>query len=92
MVIRGAIEAAKDSGVEPGVYSTPLQWRRIMGDEAPGVPVWSAGADSLDSAAGYCSTRGFGGGPVAMVQLLPNPLDTNVVCPGAGAVGRYFAP
>ncbi len=92
VVVRGAIAAATDSGVEAGIYSTPSQWARIMGDEAPGVPVWSAGAPGVEAVGTYCATRGFGGGPVAMVQILPSPLDTNVVCPGAGPISRYFAP
>jgi len=91
VVIRGAIDGVRAHGKEPGIYSTPLQWGRIAGDEAPGLPVWSAGANGFESVGRYCTQRGFGGGPVAFVQLLPGQYDPNVACPGAGPSSRYFA-
>jgi hypothetical protein len=91
VVLRGAIDAVREAGMDVGIYGTPYQYRKIMGDEQPGVPVWTAGADGLGSVADYCQTRGFGGGPVAMVQLLPGQFDPNLACPGAGPMSRYFS-
>ncbi|CAA9253230.1 MAG: hypothetical protein AVDCRST_MAG50-2287 [uncultured Acidimicrobiales bacterium] len=91
VVIRGAIDGVRAHGKEPGLYSTPLQWGRIAGSEAPGLPVWSAGADGLGNVGRYCLQRGFGGGPVAFVQLLPGQFDPNVACHGAGPSSRYFS-
>ena len=90
VVIRGAIEAVRSAGMEVGIYSTPYQWKKIAGAEAPGVPVWTAGAANLDAAALYCIDRGFGGGPAVLVQLLPEQFDFNLACPGAGPASRYF--
>jgi hypothetical protein len=91
VVLRGAIDGLTEAGMGAGIYSTPYQFRKIMGDEQPGVPVWAAGAPSPDSVGDYCANRGFGGGPVALVQLLPQQFDQNVACPGAGPASRYFA-
>ncbi len=91
IVIRGAIDAAREAGMGVGIYSTPFQYRKLTGDEQAQVPVWSAGAPGIEAVAEYCATRGFGGGPVAIVQMRPGQYDPNVACPGAGAMSRYFA-
>jgi len=90
VVLRGAVDAARAAGVEVGIYSTPYQFNRIAGGEQFGVPVWSAGAPGFEAAARYCVDRSFGGGPVAIVQLLPGQFDPNLACPGAGPMSRYF--
>ncbi len=90
IVLRGAIDAVREAGLEPGIYSTPFQFQKLMGDEQPGLPVWTAGANGLPAVAEYCVTRGFGGGPVALVQLLPGQYDPNIACPGSGSMARYF--
>jgi hypothetical protein len=90
VVLRGAIDGVREAGLEVGIYSTPYQFRKLMGAEQPGVPVWTAGANGLGAVAGYCQAKGFGGGPVALVQLLPGQFDPNLACPGAGPLSRYF--
>jgi hypothetical protein len=90
VVLRGGIDAARAAGVDVGIYSTPYQFNRIAGGEHFGVPVWSAGAAGWEAAARYCVERSFGGGPVAIVQLLPGQYDPNLTCPGAGPMSRYF--
>jgi hypothetical protein len=90
VVLRGAVDAIREAGMDVGVYSTPYQYGRIAGGEVLGVPVWSAGAPGFEAAASYCVERSFGGGPVALVQLLPGQFDANLACSGAGATGRYF--
>jgi hypothetical protein len=90
VVLRGAVDAARAAGVDVGIYSTPYQYNRIAGGENMGVPVWSAGAPGFEAAAQYCVSRSFGGGPVALVQLLPGQLDPNLACSGAGPMSRYF--
>ena len=81
----------REAGLDVGIYSTPYQYRKLTGDEQAQVPVWTAGANGLGDVATYCQTRGFGGGPVALVQLLPVQFDRNVACPGAGPMSRYFS-
>jgi hypothetical protein len=90
VVLRGAIDAVREHGLGVGVYSTPLQYNRIMGGEVTGVPVWSAGAAGFANAFRYCDERSFGGGKVAFVQLLPGQFDPNIACPGAGPLATYF--
>jgi len=90
VVVRGAIDAVRQAGKEPGIYSTPYQWKTIAGDFAPGVPVWIAGSPNLSAAPGWCR-RSFAGGPVVMVQTLPVVFDENHTCPGHGPVRRFFA-
>ena len=91
VVLRGAIDAVREAGLDVGIYSTPYQFRKLMGDEQPQVPVWTAGADGLGDVAPYCANKGFGGGPAVIVQLLPGQYDPNVACPGAGPLRHYFA-
>ena len=91
VVIRGAIDAAREAGLAVGIYSTPYQYSKITGDEQAQVPVWSAGAPGPEAVGEYCTTRGFAGGPVVLVQLRPGQFDPNFACPGAGPMSRYFA-
>jgi hypothetical protein len=90
VVLRGAIDAVRHNGLDAGVYSTPYQYNKIMGGEVTGLPVWTAGADGTGNVARYCAEKAFGGGPVALVQLLPGRFDPNFACPGAGPMGRFF--
>jgi hypothetical protein len=90
VVIRGAIDAASERGLGAGLYSTPYQFGRIAGAETPRLPVWTAGAPGFESGPRYCAEKGFGGGPVVLVQFLPGQFDPNIACPGAGPLGRYF--
>jgi len=90
VVLRGAIDAVREAGMEVGIYSTPYQFRKIMGDEQPMVPVWTAGANGAEAVASYCANKGFGGGPAVIVQLLPGQFDPNFACPGAGPLRKYF--
>lgn len=90
VVIRGAMEALRAAGKDIGVYSTDYQWRKIAGGFAPGLPVWVAGAPNMAQAPRWCQ-RTFGGGQVVMVQTIPVRFDENIVCEGAGPIGRYFS-
>ncbi len=90
VVLRGAIDGIREAGMEVGIYSTPYQYGKIMGGETPQVPVWTAGAPDLGAVARYCADKGFGGGPVVIVQLRPQQFDPNLACPGAGPLGHYF--
>jgi hypothetical protein len=94
-VVRGAIEGLQSAGRSVGLYSTPLQWDEIVGAYAPGLPVWTAGAESLAEARGRCSRRyEFGGGQVTLVQYVQGNFDNNFACmpmpaspPNTGAQG-----
>lgn len=80
-VIAGAIEYLESTNHEVGVYSTPYQWGEIAGNYAPGLPVWTAGADDLDDAKTRCRAKyAFGGGDVKLVQYIANNFDHNYVC------------
>ncbi len=80
-VIRGAIEALQSNGRTVGLYSTPYQWNQIAGGFNPGLPVWTAGAESHQQAIGRCNPRyAFGGGEVKLVQFIWAGFDTNYIC------------
>jgi hypothetical protein len=80
-VVAGAIAFLQERDMNVGIYSTPYQWRLIAGDFAPGLPVWTAGASSLEDAQRRCNDRyAFGGGEVALVQWV-EVYDRNWVCP-----------
>lgn len=84
-VIAGAIDYLQERGLNVGIYSTPYQWRLIAGDFAPGLPVWTAGAESLEDAMERCTEKyAFGGGEVVMVQWVEQ-FDRNWVCPQRGS-------
>jgi hypothetical protein len=66
--LQGAIDALTALGIaNVGVYSTPSEWTTITGNAQLGVPVWVAGALSLDTANQFC-TASFTGGAVWLVQ------------------------
>jgi hypothetical protein len=81
-VITGAIAYLEQRHQSVGIYSTPYQWGEIAGRFAPGLPVWTAGAEDLAEARARCGNPAyaFGGGSVQMVQFIEE-FDTNVVCP-----------
>ena len=82
-VIRGAVDYFKERRLTVGVYGTPYQWRIIAGSYAPGLPVWTAGAQGIEGAARRCGdlAHAFGGGRVHMVQYYDYGFDTNFICP-----------
>jgi hypothetical protein len=95
-VIEGALDflgqpgrfGAPSMGYTVGIYSTTLQWTRIVGaDYRPGVPVWYATVAKTPIAArAWCTTPfenpwGFTGGRVWLVQYRAGGRDRNVGCP-----------
>lgn len=79
-LIGGAIEYFTQNQLETGIYSTPYQWNVIAGKYAPGLDVWTAGAEHLVDAQSRCTDRyAFGGGKVRLVQYVET-FDTNWVC------------
>lgn len=96
MVIQGALDflgrtgryGAPSMGYTVGIYSTTLQWTKIVGTSfKPGLPVWYATVVRTPAKAlQHCTTpfnndSGFTGGPVWLVQYQPGGHDTNVGCP-----------
>src|SRR5688572_121570 len=69
-VIRGALDYFRQRNLKVGIYGTPYQWSLIAGSyTAPGVPIWTAGAQGIDAAARRCTPAyAFAGGTVVMVQ------------------------
>ncbi len=65
-----------------GIYSTSSQWSTITGgSNMPAVPNWLPGATSAKTAATYCGTTGFTGGPVRLVQYPSGRFDGDYACP-----------
>jgi hypothetical protein len=93
-VIKGAMKGFRDGGVEIGFYSTPMMWKRILGDMTTGgIVEWrAAGQTSMDEALRRCGTdASFGGGPAALGQWVEAGRDRNVTCPGQGGkLGTWF--
>ena len=80
-IIQGAIDYLQSERLEVGIYSTPYQWGVIAGKYAPGLPVWTAGATSLEGATARCNSQyAFGGGQVELVQWVEQ-YDMNYACP-----------
>lgn len=80
--IQGLIDRLRGSAATPvGVYSTPAQWQAITGGFQPAVDAdWIAtGANSARRAARSCSSKGFTGGPVWLVQYVSS-YDRDLAC------------
>ncbi|WP_158590041.1 glycoside hydrolase family 25 domain-containing protein [Amnibacterium setariae] len=90
--IEGMAAAIRDAGAEVGVYSTPRQWRLIVGDGTPsvalaGAPSWIAGATTKGGALANCGARPFTpGGRIRMVQWVQDDQDHDIAC-GVGVAG-----
>ncbi len=82
LVIGGALDFLRTSGVTVGIYSSQVQWVQIAGDYAPGVPVWVTTAPDAASAPGFCP-RSFGGGQTALVQFIAGNRDHDYACTAA---------
>ncbi|MBI2765958.1 MAG: hypothetical protein HYX53_08625 [Chloroflexi bacterium] len=90
-VIRAAIDYFKEKKLPVGIYGTGYQWGIIAGPYAPGLPIWTAGAQGLDGAAMRCMspTAGFAGGTVKMVQYYDFGFDTNYMCPAGHPLSMF---
>jgi len=90
--VEGMAAAIRDAGAEVGVYSTPRQWRLIVGDATPsvalaGAPSWIAGATTRSGALANCAAGSLvPGGRVRMVQWVERGLDHDIAC-GVGVAG-----
>lgn len=82
-VLKGAVYYYAEMGLSAGIYGTPRQWGLVAGDYAPGLPVWTAGAQGVAEAAARCAdpAYAFAGGKVALVQYYDYGFDTNYECP-----------
>jgi hypothetical protein len=76
-VIAGAATALQAAGLQPGIYSSLLDWHLITGDAAVHVPEWKAVPDGRRLGAG-CAEAGFGGRKAHLVQAVFNAGDHNV--------------
>ncbi len=81
--LAGAVAFLQSVGVPSvGFYSTAYQWDIITGGTRAfrAHPSWVAGATDLADARSGCSESGFTGGPVDLVQFVPNDLDLDIAC------------
>jgi hypothetical protein len=83
-VIGGAISALQAAGVAVGIYSTPLDWRRITHGATVTVPLWQALPDGRKIAQG-CAGAGFGGRAPDLVQAVfsapdGHQVDGDLIC------------
>ena len=93
-VIRGTIDWFKEQKLPVGIYGTPYQWRIIAGTYAPGLPIWTAGAQGVQMAASRCtdSRYAFAGGEVILVQYYDYGFDTNYACPNGHPIAQTYIP
>lgn len=87
-VIRATIDYFRERNLPLGIYSTPRQWRIIAGGYAPGLPVWTAGAQGIEESHRRCfdSAYAFAGGAVRLVQYYDYGFDTNFLCPNGSSM------
>ena len=83
--IQGLVDRIAAASTAPiGIYSTPSQWSRIVGNRVvTGLTAdWVAtSVRSAKRAAAYCaSTYGFSGDRVALVQYLTSSVDRDLAC------------
>jgi hypothetical protein len=84
--LEGMTTYLQDSGAEVGLYSTGLQWRRIVGDVEPDsvlydLDSWLAGASSREGALENCGEPPLtDGGRVVLAQYVSDGLDHDVSC------------
>jgi hypothetical protein len=81
-VVQGAIDGLHGRGITAGIYSISFMWQQITnGYQAPSIPVWIPGPQSIDYAHYYCDQRfSFDGGPVWLVQYPRSGLDGDMIC------------
>jgi hypothetical protein len=90
--VEGMAAAIHAAGGDVGVYSTPRQWKLIVGDATPsvalaGAPSWIAGATSRAGALANCSAGSLTlAGRVRMVQWVQHGVDHDIAC-GVGVRG-----
>ena len=90
--VEGMAAAIRAAGGDVGIYSTPSQWRLLVGDATPsvtlaGAPSWIAGATSRSGALANCAAGSLTpAGRVRMVQWVEHGLDHDIAC-GVGVSG-----
>lgn len=90
--LEGMAAAIRAGGGDIGIYSTPRQWKLIVGDATPsvalaGAPSWIAGATSRAGALANCSVGSLTpAGRVRMVQWVEHGIDHDIAC-GVGVRG-----
>lgn len=85
--VEGMMAAIKQSTLFSGIgiYSTPKQWRQIMGDWKNGLPNWvGTGSTKRSTAIAACRTNDFTGGGTRLTQYILT-LDHDYVCPNASS-------
>ncbi len=93
-VVRATLDYFRERSLPVGIYSTPRQWRIIAFEYAPGVPVWTAGAQGIEDARRRCfdPSYAFAGGVVVLSQYYDHNLDTNYRCPDGHPIQEYPRP
>jgi len=93
-VVRGAALAAQQAGIQPGVYSSRLDWTIITGDAPLSLPEWEAIADGRKLAAA-CAEPGFGGRSPDVVQAVfstaGHDVDGDLRCTDDSALLRLLS-
>jgi len=83
-VVNGAVDYFLEHDIPFGIYGTRYQWGLITGHYTPPVtvPIWVAGATTIEMARERCSDESFGfaGGVIWMVQYPQDGFDGNVLC------------
>lgn len=82
-VVLGAIAALEAAHLQPGIYTTPLNWRDITGNARIKVPLWLAVYDPRFMRR-TCGGHGIGGRAADMVQAVVSEgrteFDLNLMC------------
>jgi hypothetical protein len=76
-VVRGAATAATAAGVQPGVYSSRMDWTILTGNASLSMPEWRAVPDGRVLGAS-CAEPGFGGRQPDLVQAVFSTSGHNI--------------
>ena len=86
-LISGAFRAARERGLNVGIYTYAGAWTQITGNWQLSAPLWAPGhshastyARRMSATRASCTRVGFTGGPLILTQWVWRNRDYNVTC------------
>lgn len=92
-LIKGALRAIADRGLNAGIYTYANAWNDITSGMQIDVPLWAPGhsrattfAAKMAESLASCSRTSFTGGPLVMTQWVYDKRDHDITCPAITSV------